>query len=336
MEFRTKRPLAWLGTLVLAIGLAACGGGGGGGASEVVDTPDARNGDYVVFAADARQYTLTLDFDAEVWRLTGNGADTVGTFDASGNDFVFAPTIGAAPPVNNARFSQFGDTVVGGLRLAGALVPFIGSRSFVTTVAEAAGAYKFLTTTLDTAGLPNNFIFTGEIVAPATLRYCIDNAVVTIAACPPGSVATGALTVSGSDFRADFGAAGSFPFRVARVGSDKVFLRASAAAGTTRRFWVGVDQNTAFADVTFSGVNNVIHRTTTTLTAATLSTTLLSEANATTNRTGTVNAGAVPGLVTITTALDGNFFAMRSADLGFVFAARNNPTHPGYVEIGRR
>jgi hypothetical protein len=44
----------------------------------------------------------------------------------------------------------------------------------------------------------------------------------------------------------------------------------------------------------------------------------------------------VPGLLDITTVADGNFFAVRTADLGFVFAARDNPVLPGYAEIGRR
>ena len=333
METQTK-PLKWLSIVTVAAAVAGCGGGGGGESPIPAPTPDVRSGDYTMFAADAKQYTLSLDFDAKTYHIVGNGSDDSGSFAGSGTDFTFVPT-GPAPVENNARFSQFSDTVVGGFRFGGNVTPFIASRDFVTSVAEAAGAYKFLTTTVDPAAAPNNAIFTGEIVSPGTFRFCSNAAISTIANCPAASVSTATLTVSGPDFRADFGALGAFPFRVAKVGTDKVFLRASASNGTSRRFYVGVDENNGYADAVFNGVNNDGQATRTTVTATSVTATQTSEANVQTSVSG-IPAAAIPGLLVLRTATDGNFFSMRTTDLGFVFAAANNPVHPGYVEIGKK
>ena len=51
-----KRSLAWLCALLLAGGLAACGGGGGPASQLPGPTPDARNGTYQMYAADAQLY----------------------------------------------------------------------------------------------------------------------------------------------------------------------------------------------------------------------------------------------------------------------------------------
>jgi hypothetical protein len=330
-----KRSLAWLLGLVLAGGLAACGGGGGGPAGQLPGaTPDGRNGTYQMYAADAQLYALTLDFNARTWRVLGNGVDSSGSFSASGSEFTFDPT-GVVPARNNARFTAGSDTVTGAFRFAQGLVPFVAARTFITTIDGAAGAYKFLTRTVDPAAGPGNFIFTGEIVAPNTWRLCNDNVLFTIATCPAASVITGTVTVAADQFTASV-PGGSYTFRVARVGNDRLLLRASASTGTSRRFWVGVDQAAPFADGSFTGVNTAQQAASTTVAGGTLTSTFLGEGNTPSGRTGGVATAGVPGLLDITTVADGNFFAVRTADLGFVFAARDNPVLPGYAEIGRR
>ncbi|TFZ04033.1 hypothetical protein [Ramlibacter humi] len=327
------RAMAWLGVLALAAAVSGCGGGGGeSGTAPAV--ADARNGDYTVFAANTQQYALSLDFDAKTYHLKGAGTDDTGSFSASGSNFQFTPA-GTAPAVNNATFSQFGDTVAGGLRIGAKVVPFIASRSFVTTMGEAEGQYKFLTTIVDTAAPANNNIFTGEIVA-GTFRQCNDLTIYTIATCPAASVRTAVVTNDGPDFTADFGAIGKITFRIAKVGTEKIFLRASQSAGTSRRFWIGLNQSATFSDVAGAGVNSESQGTTTNVTTAALTSTQRTETNVQTARNGPAVATLVPGLLGINTAADGLFFAMRSADMVFVFAGLDNLVHPGYVEIGKR
>jgi len=347
MEYETHH-LARLSALIFACGLAACGGGGGSQtitqeaqssaaapAPAPAPSPDARNGDYTLYASNARQYALTLDFDASAYRIVGNGLDETGAITAIGASFALTPP-GASPPVNNARFNVVDTAVVGAFRFGGVVTPFIASRTFVATIAEAAGEYKFLSTTVDPAAPSNNIIQTGEIVAPNTIRVCNDAVVATMAACPAASVATGTVSVTGADFRADFGTSGGYPFRVARIDGERVFLRASTSTGTSRRFLVGIDVNTGYADVTFAGINSEGQSTITRIDGTSLTSTLRSEADVQTTRTGNrIGAGAVPGLASIGTVADGFFFSMRTASLAFLFAARDNPTHPGYVEVGK-
>jgi len=291
-----------------------------------------------MFAVDGKQYTLSIDFDAGSYHVVGNGIDETGSFAASGAAFAFTPAA-PAPTVNNATFTQFGDTVTGGFRFGANVTPFMASRSFVNTVVDAAGQYKFLTTTADPS-VPANVdttIFTGEIVAPNTIRFCQDNTIFTIETCPAASIMNGTVTNTGADFRADFGSNGAFPFRVANVGADKVFLRASASLGTQRRFYIGFDQNGGYADTTFRGVNNAGQSAITTAGATRgLSTVLKTEANAQATRSGTTSLAGPPGLLVVTTAADGTFFTMQTTNLGVVFAARGNTVHPGYAEIGKR
>src|SRR5688500_6093809 len=64
----------WLGIAVTTAALAACGGGGGGsgtGGGGVNAPPDARDGTYILMAANGQEYALTLDFSEERFRIVG-------------------------------------------------------------------------------------------------------------------------------------------------------------------------------------------------------------------------------------------------------------------------
>jgi hypothetical protein len=290
-----------------------------------------------MYAGDARQYVLSLDFDAKTYHLTGNGQDVTGTIRASDNagKFDFDPAATGTPATNAPKFTWFDDTVVGGFRLASGTVPFIAARSFVTTVADAAGTYNFLANVQDTAAPPDNYIFTGELLASGTLRTCMDPVIYKMSLCPPGSVATATVTVSGDHFNANTGS-GTYPFRVAKVGSERVFLRASASSGTSRRLQVGMPEG-AFTDGTFVGANTHGDATTTTFSGAAYNA-RWNAGSGDVARLGTVSslgANGPSGIVAITTAADGNFFAMHGSQLMVLVSANGNPTWPGYVEIGK-
>ncbi|GAB3661218.1 hypothetical protein [Ramlibacter alkalitolerans] len=67
-------------------------------------------------------------------------------------------------------------------------------------------------------------------------------------------------------------------------------------------------------------------------------TTLRSETNVQAFRTATLVpvTGGPAGLMLGANDTDGVVFTMQFARLGAVFAARNNPVSPGYIEIGRK
>lgn len=110
------------------------------------------------------------------------------------------------------------------MRLPSGTVPFVAARSFVTTLADAAGTYNFLASIQDTAATANSAIYTGELLASGTLRTCNDNTIYRISLCP-ASVATAAaaVTVAGDQFTADTGT-GTYPFRVVNIGAEHVIL----------------------------------------------------------------------------------------------------------------
>lgn len=321
----------WIGVSVLL--LAGCGGGGG-------DAPsDARNGDYAVFAANGRQYTLSLNFDAKTYRMSGNAVDVSGTMGTVGSSFAFAPA--AAASANTARFAQANDAVIGGFSFDGGVIPFVAPRSFVTTVADAVGTYNFLITTVDTAAAANNAIFAGEITADGQLRTCHDNIIYTIALCPAASVTTGTLTVSGSDFVSTT-ASGAFNFRIARMGTDKVFVRASPSSATARAFWVGTVVTPSYASGTFTGATTLGEWSVSSVTSSTYSATALTPSGSAVARAGTATLlSASPssvspgGILRLSTVDRGDFFSIRAANLGMVVAARDSTAAPGFVEIGK-
>lgn len=338
MRQASKRVLRWSAFAAIALALTACGGGGGGAAPAdpaPAAPADARNGTYTMVAANAREYALTVDFDAKSYRVNGNGVDQTGTFKADGSEYTFAPgNATGATGVDTTRFRYVNDTLVGAYATPDGVLPFIAPRLFVTAAADATGVYNFIGRTVDTTGAPaNNTVQQAEITADGHLRTCDDAQIYTIAACPAASVTSGTLTVAGDTFSSAT-PNGTFTFHVAKVGSDKVFLRASASSGTTRRFIVGLPETT-FAAGSFVGGTSEPAWGTASLGTGTVSTTGTRPDGSTNTMTG--NVAAVPSignLLVVTTASSGNFFASRSGDIGILFAARNNAFAPGYVAIG--
>ena len=333
MNKPASRSMRWIGAAMLALALAACGGGGGGDPTPPAPLPDARNGDYTVVAANAREYVLTLDFDARTWRMNGNGIDQTGAILSDAGGFAFQPA-GLAPAFNTARFFVANDTVTGGFRFPEGVVPFVAPRLFVSSIADGAGTYNFLTRTVDTVAPANNAIFQGELTADGKLRTCGDAIIYSIATCPDASVSTGTVTVAGNVFTSTT-PLGAFTFRIARIGADKVVLRASVSTITARRFWVGAPATTTFAPGTFTGANTDGNWSTTALSATAHLATITTSAGTTFNRSG--DARFVLGsMLFLGTTTGGSYFAVRSGELGVIMSARDSGAAPGFVEIGRR
>ena len=331
-----------LAALACAAALTACGGGGGGGGTDMAlaapaPTSDGRNGDYAMYAGDAREYSLRLDFDARTYRVTGNGQDLAGAFVETGTAgrFRFDPASTLPSSPNAPRFDWFGDAVVGSFHLPSGTVPFIAARSFVTTLADAAGTYNYLVASRDSAAPADNFVFSGELLASGMLRTCNDAQVFRISLCP--TVATAAVSVSGDTFTAFMPGGASYPFRIAKVGADRVFLRASASDGSSRRLQVGLPE-AGFADGSFDGANNRGEGTFSSFSGASFAA-IWNDGASSLNVTGSVallGSDGPAGILGMSTATQGNFFAMRNGEIVVIMAARGNPVVPGYVEFGRK
>ena len=346
MTRASTRLRRWILAAGMALALTACGGGGGGSPApdaSAGDPPavaaDARNGTYTMVAANAREYALTVDFDARAFSVSGNGVNQTGTFTVSGDEYSFVP--GDAPgatSVNTTRFRYVNDTLAGVYATPDDVQPFIAPRVFATTVADAVGTYDLVSRTVDATGAaPDDRIVQGRITADGHLETCeaIDR-IWTIATCPAVSVVSGTLTVAGETFTATT-PQGSYAFHVARVGDDRILLRASPSGPTTRRFTVGMPEKGSFAPGTFVGGTSEGDWGELTFDAKSISLTATASTGAATAMTGTVYpAASIQQLAAVQTADSGNFFISRSTDLGVLFAARGNALRPGFVTIGVR
>ena len=338
MKAVSGRVARWSAVAGLALALAACGGGGGGDTPVEAKAPDARNGTYTLVAADAEVYTLVLDFDAATYHVSGAGVDQSGAVTQQGTTYSFQPgNATGATGASTTRFQVATDAIVGELPLSGGTVPFIAARKFVNTIADAAGTYDMLGRVVDATGAPpDTTIQQGQVTADGYVHVCNDPTIYDIPNCPGASLAVGTLTVSGDVFNAAF-TTGNVPFRVARVGADKVYLRGSPSSASTRRFVVGVPSATTFNGDTFAGATTEPAWGTMTFTATDYSSTGTSPSGATTGQAGTtVVVARVPGLRRITTPSTGYFFAARASELGMVVAAQNNTSALGFVAIGRK
>jgi hypothetical protein len=347
MRAVSSRGARWAVMGALALVLTACGGGGGvtavtpaedSTAPATAASADVRSGTYTLLAADTREYSLALDFDARTWHLTGNGVDQGGAVTRQGDTWFFEPgNASGTSGASTTRFQVATDTIVGELALPSGTVPFVAPRKFLNTVAEAAGTYNFLGRTIDTAGgAPNTTIQQAEITADGRLRVCADAVIYDLPRCPGGSMDTGTLAVSGDLFTATF-PEGKMPFRVARVGEDKVFVRASPSVGTLRRFVIGVPATDSFSGDTFAGATTDPAWGTFTISGGTFTSAGKAPDGADLTQGGTeVSAGFVPGIRLITTTSSGSFFAVRSSELGVMVAAQGNAAAPAFEAVGRK
>ena len=338
----------WIFVGCVAATLAACGGGGGD--ASPAPPPDARSGNYTLLAVNGKEYALALDFDANTYRVSGNGVDQGGSITASAGEFRFQP--GNSPGAGRTSITRFtladDNAVVGEVGLPEGELPFIAARVFETTLAGAAGRFNLLGRLLNADGsLDSTSIQQGEITAGGQMRTCNDRGIFEMPSCPASSVVSGTVTVAG-DLYTWQAPAGDVRFRVARIGGDKVFLRASPAPAGATRFVIGTPAVTRFTPGTFvAGTSEPAWSTARIASGSsaftfTFTVTGVSPAGVASTRTGTAGVVGVPGsdtrasLLGIATSDAGNFFAIRSTEIVAVIAARGNPFAPGFIALGKR
>jgi uncharacterized repeat protein (TIGR01451 family) len=187
---------------------------------------DSRNGVYKVYAADGRQYQLTIDFDAGQYTMAGNGgADTRGfAADAQGGGYT-----GKEDARLRLRSAQ--DVVVGAHAFAAGVLPYVAARTFATSLATIGGAFNVMSRSAAADGTAAVTHAGTARVSGNTLQVCQDdNEVVQAQACGVGSLKSYTLSVSDDLFTAIETAGGkAFSFRLARSGAADVLLAAGPA-----------------------------------------------------------------------------------------------------------
>ena len=229
-----RRSHSWIALVALPLLLVACGGGGGDAVPVADASPqvpaapaaaDPRNGTYPLYASHGKAYALSLDFDARTWRVAGPDVDQAGTLGESAGEFHFLPAGSSVDGTSTARFTLKGDAALGSFPFplpSGTPFPqvFIAPRTFLRSLAEVEGRYAWFTASRSSGNRPvvgnvgQAHLRDGRLEVPAWFGR-------------PCASASGSdpVTVSGEVFTWH-GCAGAVPFRVARIGSDKVLLAA--------------------------------------------------------------------------------------------------------------
>src|SRR6185369_16255098 len=116
-----------------------------------------------VDAHNGKSYSLSIDFDAGTYTMSGDGQTTQKTFtlDASGDYVVSA----------DARLRLGQDIMVGAHDFGSGLVPFVGARTLVTNLASLAGSYDLATRNVPTAGSPTTHAGMA-VISGNTLSVC--------------------------------------------------------------------------------------------------------------------------------------------------------------------
>jgi hypothetical protein len=193
---------------------------------------DPRSGAYTAFATDGGQYTLTIDYVARSYRMSGIGVDESGSLEITAD--------GTAKAAGSLRWFRSGpDFVAGGFDFVpGQGQAFVAARSFVATVAELSGTFNVAGITKNGSVLDSGIFSTR--LAGSTYQLCANAAVITIDACPLASVRTYTVSLSRDEFVATPLSGDALRFRVARVGDALLYLRAERGTSTGDVFRIGL------------------------------------------------------------------------------------------------
>ncbi len=336
-----------LGGLFAAIVLAACGGGSDSSsttttnaapAAGVLVVSDARNGSYTAYTTGGERYTLTMNFDTQQYTLNSQvAAQTVATSgrfraDTVAGTYVFQPT-GEAEGMT-AKFRVTDDLVVGSHKFNDGILPFVAARKFATTAAEAARTYNTFGINR-VGGVNDSRIYASRINANNTMEICNDNVVYAMDKCPAASVLNYTLTLNVDQFTATR-TGETFTFRVARAGTENLYLQGAINANGERFFRIGTVETTAFPSGTARGGSTSGEWGTATFSQTAYSSTGTSATGATINLTGTLSTIGTLGPAGMRGFTSGNnAFVMQNTQLAILLGVRNS-TSAGYMQLGSK
>lgn len=202
---------------------------------------DERNGTYRAYAADGRLYDLAIDFDAQQYTMSGNGATTTRTFVPAGGEYVVSGT---------TRLRVAEDLIVGNHDFGAGPVPYVAARSFITSIVD--GAFDLATRNVDAAGVASTHPGTARISGNVLSICQIDVSVEAPQNCP-SVLASYLLSVSGDLFTGVDSSNATFTFRLARSGSSIILLSAQAAADGSQQLRIGLQESAGLTWGTLHG-----------------------------------------------------------------------------------
>ena len=310
---------------------------------------DSRNLAYKVFATNGTQQRLALNFDTMSYAMTDEtGIAVSDSFSADvsqSGTYVFKSSHTTA---STSRFRLTTDTVVGSFPFQVAQVPntyavqpFIGSRAIVTTQSALDGIYNRLGINMR-PGVLDSQIRQVQVTGGGTLMYfCNEVGITSIAACPPGSIATynisaGSSAESWSTVNAanpnDKGA-----FSVMVIGGKNVYVAAgiNTVAPNDSIFRIGLLDSPTRLNTTARGGDNYGTWGTFGFDATTYTAALTRPDGTISNINYAVNSASptIPALASINFGGTDRYFAVQDGTLSAVVGARTNPV-TGYLQIG--
>jgi len=207
-----------------------------------------RSGDYTVFATDGGRYTLSIDYVARRYRMTGAGVDKAGSLEISAD--------GTARGIGAPRWFRSGPGfIAGGFDFGlGAPQPFVAARAFVSEVSALAGEFNIAGVSTS-SGSANSYVGATRITG-ANYELCVDPVITSVARCPTASIRPHTVTRSGEDFVATPATGEAFRFRVARVGGADMYLRAEKATSNGDVFRLGLQP---FAVTSATAAGTTLH-----------------------------------------------------------------------------
>jgi uncharacterized repeat protein (TIGR01451 family) len=217
-----------------------------------------QNGTYQLYAADGNQYSMTIDFDAQTYTITGNGQNIQAAFtaDAAGGGFTVTGV---------KRFRVGPDLIVGGEDFGGGVIPYLAARVFGTTITQLAGIfgglYDLVTLNVPAVGPVVTHAGTAR-VSGNVLQICqADNQVATPQTCtslPAGSLHSYAVTVSGSVYTGVDTVTGQpYSFQMAQIGATSALLSAGTAPDGSLQLRIGLPDASALAGGTSEGASTI-------------------------------------------------------------------------------
>ena len=318
-----------------------------------ISAGDARNATYRVYATNALQYQLTLDFNANVYTIvnqdgTAPVTDTFSTDSSEPGSFFFK-TSRVTSTANMSRFRMTTDAVVGAFPFvdpvaAGtvyAVKPFIGARNLVTSQAQLDGTYNRLGIQRTAASELSQITQTELSAGGTVFKLCASSTIYSIANCPLGTVST--YTVAATEIPGVWqianvaNPADAGRFAMARIGNQNVYLSAGAVPSTPGLYvWrLGVQDTPVWAAATGHGGSTKGNWGTTNMTAAGNTRSVINPDGTTgaiANVFGDMGLMGPAGMRQFPDGTGSAYFATYNTKL-FTLVGASNATTGGYVQL---
>jgi hypothetical protein len=305
---------------------------------------DVRNGEYKLFATDANEYTLRIDFDARTYSILSGGTTvTTGPFTGPVDGTYTFSVPGYSPARNNARFRTGDALIVGAHPLGGNEArTFVASNHFVTAAADLpqTNMWMFSSDNVTTETPPVNSRIMAVRLAANQITYCsvAVGAITTVGNCLPANLNNYPLTFNVDRSITWMDGTSPVNFHVVRSGGETFLIRAQSYANGTKRFQIALDDAKATtANGTYEGSISNGSYGSISVSGNNLTRTAFTSNNVPDNMAGVLQqiSQAQP-LMGIAGASDGNnYFTQATMVLGTQIAARG-AQKAGQISIGLR